>query len=114
MMECATSTFAWYSFFPVCTFFFILLTTDQSNDKNTIIVLQGKWCQIQPDFPLNVMIMLANTGNHAIMSPIASLSDYLQEREREREGVVEGDGRGATALAANASLCDLQFFTQDL
>ena len=60
------------------------------------------------------MIMLANTGNHAIMSPIASLSDYLQEREREREGVVEGDGRGATALGANASLCDLQFFTQDL
>ena len=57
---------------------------------------------------------MANTGNHAIVSPIASLSDYLQEREREREGVVEGDGRGATALGANASLCDLQFFTQDL
>ena len=58
--------------------------------------------------------MLANTGNHAIMSPIASLSDYLQEREREREEGGEGDGGGATALAANASLCDLQFFTQDL
>ena len=27
---------------------------------------------------------------------------------------MEGDGRGATALGANASLCDLQFFTQDL
>ena len=55
---------------------------------------------------------MANTGNHAIMSPIASLSDYLQERERG-----SGGGRwesGATALGENASLCDLQFFTQDL
>ena len=34
-------------------------------------------------FDPNVMIMTANAGNHAIMSPIASLSDYPRERERE-------------------------------
>ena len=60
------------------------------------------------------MIIMANTGNHAIMSPIASLSDYLQERERERGSGGGRWERGATALGENASLCDLQFFTQDL